>query len=322
MRHIVIFVLTLVAVSSSAQSSRRDSLLNMGRSLRDAKLFVEAIQHFTDAGGDAGRLEIANTRFVMGEFRPALSICDDLLSHESIYSEDAELLIARIRECQGLSRIARFKYKRLINNGNADAAYYFALMNCKTGHNTEAVQLLQKSIQLNRNNIDAHIVLSETLINSGQRYLAMLPLMYSLLYSTDTEGIRESAKQLEALWSNKSHIVLNLSRQKKTYVSEASERAEANITDWIRNSSCTDSRPQTECHTPELLAYLKANQENNLDWWQIVYADFFISICDAGYHDALVHHLCASLDPDGTRSWIESHEGNYAEFLTWLTFQK
>lgn len=322
MKHVIIILLSLFVVSAHAQISRRDSLLEMGRSLRDAKMYPDAILQFTEAGGDAGRLEIATTRYSMGEFRKAIAICKELVSHESIFADQAQLLIARIREAQGFARIARIGYKRLIRKGNADAPYYFALMMHKTGHNNEAVALLQQAIQRNKANIDAHVTLSELLLNGGQRYLAMMPIMYTLLYSTDTATIREVGSQLESLWSNSSHIILKLTSNRKNYVGDNVPTAEAHITDWIRNSQCEPTVSKTQCITPLLLDYLKNHQEISLDWWQITYADFYISICEAGFQDAFIHHICASVTPDATRSWIESHEGNYAEFLTWLTLQR
>ncbi|MDO4462377.1 MAG: hypothetical protein Q4C30_07780 [Bacteroidia bacterium] len=322
MKHVFsIFLLAMLTIAASGQSARRDSLLNMGRSLRDARMFAEAIFSFTEAGGDAGRIEIAQTRFETGEFSKALEICNGLIDNESIFTDEAELLVARIRDAQGLHRIANMKYRKLVKANNAKASYYYALMKHRTGNNNEAVKLLQHSITHNRANIDAHIVLSEIMINNGQRYLAILPIMYSLILSTDTETIREYQPQLEALLSKSSIAVQQLYTKSLPYVTNNIQRTESMISYYIENTECPANEPHIIHILPQLLNYMQEHQTDNIDWWQIAYADFFSTLCQAGHQEALIHHLCSSLNPTVTRQWIESHEGQYAAFLTWLSFQ-
>lgn len=323
MKYVITFFLaTIISIVASAQSSRRDSLLIMGRSLRDAKMYVEAINAFSDAGGDAGRIEIAQTRFEIGEFRKALDICDALIKNESIFSDDAKLLIARTREAQGLHRIANSKYRKLVKAGNVKASYYYALMKHRTGQNASAVELLQHSISHNKANVNAHIILSDIMINNGQRYLAMLPIMYTLLLSSDTKTIREYQTQLETLLSSKSQLINRLYTRPLPYVTNNIQKTDAMITSWIEDTDNPNNEPHLLYILPKLLDYMKDRQTDNIDWWQIMYADFFTSICEAGYQEAFLHHLCSTLEPDKTRQWIEAHEGQYAEFLTWLSFQR
>lgn len=322
MKHVIIIILSFLSVSAFSQSSRRDSLINMGRSLRSAHMEVEAMRYFTEAGGDIGRYEMALTRYTLGEYHASIEMCKELIKHESILSDEADLLIARIRDAQGLYRVARFKYNKLVKKGNADAAFYYALMQHRSGHNTKAVDLLQKTIRLNKANVDAHVVLAQILIDNGQRYLSMLPLMYSLLLPNDTAEIHTNASTLESLWNSNSDLVRQLHLAYLPYVPSYVNNVEELISDWNKNIDCPKESPRILCMSPNLLEYLQNNQSANFDWWQIIYADFFVSIREAGFEQPFLYHLCASIAPDLSRKWVEEHEADYAEFLTWLSFQR
>lgn len=322
MKHVIIIFLSLLSLSAFAQNARRDSLIHMGRALRNARMEVEAMRYFTEAGGDLGRYEMALTRYSLGEYHASIEICKELIKHESLLTDDANLLIARIRDAQGLKRIARLKYNKLVKKGNADAAFYFALMQHRSGHNNMAVDLLQKSIRLNKANVDAHVLLAQILIDNGQRYLAMLPLMYSLLLPNDTADIRTNARTLESLWSSNSDMVRQLHLSHLPYVSPATNAVEDHISNWNRTINCPKDSPRLLCMLPLLLEYLQLNQSSDLDWWQIVYADFFVSIREAGFEQPFLYLICTSLNPALSRNWVENHEADYAEFLTWLSFQR
>lgn len=322
MKHVITIILSLLTISTFAQNARRDSLIHMGRALRNARMEVEAMRYFTEAGGDLGRYEMALTRYSLGEYHASIEICKELIKHESLLTDDANLLIARIRDAQGLKRIAYLKYKKLVKKGNADAAFYFALMQHRSGHNNMAVDLLQKSIRLNKANVDAHVVLAQILIDNGQRYLAMLPLMYSLLLPNDTADIRTNARTLESLWNSNSDMVRQLHLSNLPYLPASTNSIEEHISDWNRTVNCPQDTPRLLCMLPLLMEYLQKNQSSNLDWWQVVYADFFISIREAGLEQPFLYHLCTSLSPDMSRIWVENHEADYAEFLTWLSFQR
>ena len=315
----ILFILLLLTVDASAQRERRDSLLQIGYVMRERGNYIEAMRFFAEVGGDVGTLEEAQTRYEMGEMNRAIRLCKQLIEHESQCSDDANLIIARAREAQGYKRVATSKYKKLTRKGNAEALYYWALMLQRSGHNAKATEMLQKSIRANSANRNPHELLAEIMIDNGDRYRAILPLTYSLLLPDDTASLRRSAMQLEFLWRPKANLlkrIANSNLDKDEKSNAFARMMDSYIYHWTDTAKVRSSSIRT--FTPILINKLKENQMMQMDWWQVVYADFLLSIEEAGHTEAFLYHITAALTPEETKSWIESHESEYASFLLWL----
>lgn len=325
MRKITTALLLLIATLVAAQSTtRQDSLLNIGRMWRDNHNFEMAIDQFLRAGGDEAEYEMALTHYYMGKISMALSESKSIAKRGNNFSLDAEVLTALCRESQGFERAAIRIYKNATAQGSSRAAYHYAAMLLRKGHRDEAEQWAQKSIMLNKNNADAHLLLATVMTEKNERFKSMMPIYYFLLINNDEEKQRLAYRQLISLW-RESAKAINLIKTCKV-PDPFNDAINRQIEQWTTSDSIAKVPAKEQItmlcqQTERLFRYLLETSELNLDFWQVTYTDFFVKFVTRNFVTPYVYYIADAEHHADVLVWTSSETYLFNEFRLWMEAQ-
>lgn len=321
-RNIAAVVVMMACVVAHGQTMvERDSLMREATRWRDVANYQEAINTYAKVKSDEARLAMADTYYEMGNIVAALDRAKWLQEDEGFtLKDDARLIEARCRERQGFDSAARRIYRQLANAGHAEAAYYYAAMMLKRGSVEAAGEMCQRAIRRDPMLTPAHLLLSEVETARGHRYQAMLPLMRYLLMASD-EGRMRNAERLVDMWKRGWGGIDPLKRR----VAEEpySELMEKEI-DGIERDVAVKWNSREELiegiveRTDTLVSRMRDTGEENLDFWQVTYADFLIEVHARGYIRAMIYFVFNGLYRTEVLTWLSENAGYFDEFSRWL----
>lgn len=323
---IILIISFITAQTALAQYSPRiDSLMTEAARLRDLQLYDNAVAIYLTLPTEAAQYELAATYYTMGKTTLALSLCREIEEQQGLMADKASLLMARCRDDQGYDAAAKRIYKRLIDKQNPDAAYYYALMLYRGGHVAETTELLMKALRWDNSLADAHLLLSEIMTNQGERFKAMMPLYYFLLIASDETQRLRAYDRLIALWrhSAKAIDILHINRPSHDAFNDRTDKM---IEQWATTDSISvvDGSEQIErllIQTNRLFRYLLDTSETNLDFWQLTYTDFFVTLVPRNFVAPYVYFISDVRHHAAVLDWIGREEALFAEFMLWMSAQ-
>ena len=320
-------LLLAVSLTSAGQTrisrAERDSLMDVAETRRYEGRHDEAIHIYERLGGEQARLETAATYLEKGKVLIALEQAK-AMRHDALFSrkDDALLIEAECRQAQGFDRAAMRIYRRLRKRGHARATYYYANMMYTKGRDAKAEELCCEALRRDRSIAPAHRLLAAVEVARGHRYRAILPLYFYLLSCSD-EGREEALPQLRSLWRREADFVRSLrhgdaadtfddqmeglmAELVETYDYKPGERGEADKIALMSDS---------------IFACAERLGAENLDFWQVHYADFFGLVHRGGFTAPMVHFVCAPADKGTALAWISANRALFDDFQTWLASQ-
>lgn len=317
--------MALIAISTAASAqqsaAQTDSLMARAARWRDAANYTEAINLYSQVKTDEASLAIADTYLEMGNVVAALDRAKALQRDEAFaLKDDARLIEARCRQRQGYDRAARRIYAKLTRQGHAEAAFYYADMMSQKGHFSIASSLCQTAIAKKPALTPAHLLLAQSEAALGHRYQALLSLMRYLLTASD-DGRAQNADLLAQLWRKGWGGLDPLA--KRTPEEPYSQQVEAAIDSLIAaiptsGGSPADLIENIAERTDSLAAFLRATGEENLDFFQVAYADFLIEAHVRGFIRPMVYFFFTSLYHAEVLTWLSENAGYFNEFRLWV----
>ncbi len=309
------------AVCAQRSAAVQDSLLSEAARWRDAANYTEAINLYSQVHSDEARLAIADTYLEMGNVVAALDRAKTMQKDDHFsLKPDARLIEARCRQRQGFDRAAQRIYAKLTRQGHPEAAFYYAAMMSNKGHHAKASRLCQKAIIKQPTLTPAHLLLAQTEMALGHRYQAMLPLMRYLLTASD-EGRTQNAEQLLHLWRRGwgSLDILNKRQPEEPY----SQAMEATIDSLIAAIPPAGQTPKDlieniAIRTDSLASAMRSTGEENLDFFQVAYADLLIEIHARGYVRPMVYFIFNTIYHADVLTWLSENAGYFDEFRIWV----
>lgn len=301
--------------------AREDSLMNAAREMADMGNFSEAINIYSQVPTERARIERTQAYLEMGNVVRALSDAK-LMGREKDFGlkDDALLIEARCRERQGFVEAARRMYRRLMRKGHAEGMYYYASHLHSIGHQAKAAEVCQKAIKANRQLTPAHELMADIETARGHRYQALLPLMRYMLTASDN-GRQAAAERLMRLWRRGGLGIDILSkREAEEKYSEMMEKRIDAICDSIRpkGETSADKIDALAMRTDSLLAVMRETGEENLDFWQVEYADFLIEIHARGFTRPMIYFIMEPAYRAECLAWLSENAGYFLEFETWV----
>ncbi len=349
MKHTILTILTLSlatsALSQSLTQAERDSLMDVAYQRRAVGAYTQALDIYGHLGGNRARLERAETYLELGieqtDSRPlspaemgygtygkAHNFTELALQEAKImqkdatfpYQDEARLIEGRARNAQGFTTKAKRIYKKLAEKGNAEAMFYLSKQLYAEGHLQEAEYYAQKAIIKDPLLTPAHRLLSTIELSMGHRYQALLPIYRYLLTASDA-GREESITQLRSLWRNEPWQFQLLG--KRTDEEPYSEKMEKKIDEICAQfgdqpTEATAIIEQISQKTDSLLAHMRDTGEENLDFWQIAYADFLIEVHARGYVRALTYFIFDPVYNTQVLAWLADNTAYFNEFRMWM----
>lgn len=251
--------------------------------------------------------------------------CKTLIKHDGKRTEDALILLALCREIQGFDRAAIHIYKRLVEQNSAAGAFHYGVMMEKKGKLNEAESLFQKSITLDRTLTESHLHLSNIMLIQGHRFKAMMPLYYALLVSSNRQTQEHAYSQLLNLWRKSAQAIDILNKKKET-----SNSFNISMDNYISSIATTDSISSLEGaaqikklyeYTSLLFKHLLETSENNLDFYQIYYTDFFVTLVPRNFVEPYIYYISDIKHHPIVLEWINDNGYLFNEFRLWMEAQ-
>ncbi len=283
------------------------------------------ISHAQVINQDSIDYDLAMLHYNTGKMSLCVAECRALIKGGGYYADDARVLLAMCRDSQGFYRVARRMYRKLVAQDNASAAYHYGSMLARRGHLDEAERMFQKAIIGDKSNAQAHLHLASVMATQGERFKAMLPLYYFLLVNNDEEKQIIAYNQLISLWRHSAQAMnlIKSSRKNDTFNDEVDKQ----ISMWVTSDSIThlDAKAQIAKlaeYTNQLFGYLLNCSEKNLDFWQVAYTDFFVTLVPRNFTTPYVYHISSAAHKPEVLEWLAGGNGDlFNEFRLWMEAQ-
>lgn len=322
-------LLAAIAASLSANAqtfskstlAREDSLMNVARSYADNGNFSEAINVYAQIPTERARIEMAQAYLEMGNVVRALADAKTMGKEKDFGLKDDALLIeARCREKQGFIQAARRMYRRLVKHNHAEGMFYYATYLHTIGHQAKAADICQKSIKANSSLTPAHALLSDIETARGHRYQAMLPL-YRYMLSASDAGRQEAAEKMIRLW-RRGGMGIDLFKMREAE-EPYSEKMEKQIDALIADIAPASDKPADQIaaiaqRTDSLLSHMRDTGEENLDFYQVQYADFLIEVHAREFVEPMTYFIFEPAYRTECLTWLSENAGLFAAFEGWV----
>lgn len=303
--------------------AERDSLMELAETRRYQERYDEAIGIYERLGGEAARLEMASTYLEKGKVLIALEQAK-AMRHDDLFSrkDDALLIEAQCRQAQGFSKAANRIYRRLHKKGHAKGIYFYANKMYAEGHDRKAETLCQEAIRRDRSIAPAHRLMAAIEVSLGHRYRALLPLYFYMLTCSD-EGREEGLPQLRSLWRREAGFVYTLQKERENDpFNDLMDRRMAQLVESADYKPGESGEMEKVAQmTDSLFAYADSHGQENLDFWQVQYADFFCQLHRNGYTAAMAHFVLSPADKGAALAWLTANGRLFDEFRAWLASQ-
>lgn len=315
--------LTAAAQTAYAHGTlaREDSLMNVARAYADNGNYSEAINTYSQIPTERARIERTQAYLEMGNVVRALSDAKLMRRDKEFGLKDDALLIeARCRERQGFTAAARRMYRRLTRNGHAEGMYYYASYLHTIGHQAKASDICQKAIKADGRLTPAHALLADIETARGHRYQALLPL-YAYMLTASDYGREAAADKLLRLWRRGGlGIDLLKMREDEEPYSEMMEKTIDSLIVSIRpeGDKPADLIEAIAARTDSLLSAMRDTGEENLDFWQVTYADFLIEVHARGYVKPMTYFIFEPAYRTESLTWLSENAGLFEAFGSWI----
>lgn len=312
---------TIAQTYGQGTLAREDSLMNVARTYADNGNFSEAINVYSQIPTERARIEMAQAYLEMGNVVRALSDAK-LMRKEKDFSlkDDALLIEARCRERQGFIQAARRMYRRLTKHNHAEGMFYYATYLHTIGHQAKAAEICQKSIKADGKLTPAHALLSDIETARGHRYQALLPL-YRYMLSASDFGRQEAAEKLIRLW-RRGGMGLDIFKM-RTAEEPYSEKMEKEIDALIADITPASDKPADMIaaivlRTDSLFARMRDTGEENLDFYQVTYADFLIEVHAREFVTPMTYFIFEPAYRTECLTWLSENAGYFQTFESWI----
>ena len=331
MHHFRLFIfgcLFCVVYQVQAQRSRVDSLVDVAVEWREkgnAELALRELNAIEAGKNQNERVlyELAYTHLVLSHYTLAITPAKKAMAMSGEYRVDAALVLAQSYVSRGEYKRAQRLFLTLEDDARTDERipYQFASLYLKMWELDNAEAEVQKAIVLNRSFVDAHLLLSNILIEKGMRVKAMLSLYFYIFLNNDNEDGINAAKQLDKLWKASSGRVLYF--LKPTPARDIYFEADQYIKTICTNDSITsfqgaDAIRLLSQYTDGLFGFFKTHSGDNFDFYQLIYLDFFIELQSKGYVEPFVYFVSNAQWHAQVLEWIASNEQQFNAFRIWM----
>lgn len=287
---------------------------------------MECISGQTTGQKDSVDYYLAQHHYNVGKVALCVSECKSIIDADTYYATDAKVLLALCRERQGYERAAVRLYKKLVNEDkSASGAFHYASMLTRKGKLNMAQEVCQKAIRYDKSMSDAHHLLSTIMATKGYRFEAMMPLYYFLLINDNQEQQKIAYKQLISLWRRSSQT-MNLLK-KPMAPDPFNDNMNKMINQWTTSDSIASMKGKDQIielgrKTENLFDYLLSNSEQNLDFWQVMYSDFFVQLSPRNFLMPYIYYISDASHHGEVLEWISGPEGDmFNEFRLWMEAQ-
>lgn len=327
-RSLLLLCSLFVAALAVSQNTRVDSLVDNAVAWREkgnGELALRELDLLAASKnvGERVLFELAFTHLQLGHYTLAITPAKKVMANNGQYRVDAALILMECYVARGEYNRARRLFKPLSREALVDERipYHFAALYQKMGMLDEAEEQIQRAILINRSYVDAHLLLCNIMLEKGERLKAMLPLYYYLLLDNGGDEGDRAVKQLIHLWKFSSGRMLEMfkpSTPKGVYALAQRHINAIAVNDSIGKLDGGGAIDLLSRHTASLFDFLSTHNEDNFDFYQLVYIDFFCELHAKGHVEPFTYYICNPQWHPQVLEWIAGNGQRFNAFRIWM----
>lgn len=306
MRHLFLLFFIGVFALGSAQTPLVEKLINEGIELYDLGKYDEAIARYEKAlslhpRNMAARYELAYTYYTKGDYDKAIEHSRVVAQAKRDYWIDGVVIYGASLEHKGLSKRAVVVFEQAFekHSGHPGLRYNAALSYFSLKKYDLAEQNLHLSIENDRANPSAHLLMANVALARGDKAKCLMALYYFLLLEPDSE---RSPKVFDLLQHVAEHMV---------------KSGQVDVAKEVR----ADSVVAHEKFTLGLLTMLKTDSAKYSGFWKDKYLDFFYELNQKGYGAPLAYFTAQCKFKQETIDWSATNFRLFGDFVEWMSKQ-
>ncbi|MFT3738127.1 MAG: tetratricopeptide repeat protein [Breznakibacter sp.] len=295
----------------SAQTPLVEKLMEEGIELYDLGKYDEAIARYEKAlslhpRNMAARYELAYTWYTKGNYDKAIEHSRIVVQADDDYWIDGVVIYGASLENKGLSKRAVKVFEQGIAKrpDHPQLRYNAALSYFSLKQYALAEQYLSVSIENDRANPSAHLLMANTALAQGDKNKCLMALYYFLLLEADSE---RSAQALVLLQSVAGHVM-------------KSGQVEVALPDGDGGTTASEVDVHVK-FTLGFLKYLEADKSKYSGFWRGKYVDFFSELYQKGYGAPLAYFTIQSRHKQEMIDWSAANYKSFGAFVDWMSQQ-
>ena len=332
MRYLLILLLLTGFFVVQAQDSQAEKLLKQGNALFDHELYEDAINKYKqvlvfDKKNEQAYYELAYTCLAIRNWEDALYYCRLTLDFEGDYNLDAILIYGKVLDNKGNGKQAIREYKKALKKYPQECLLYYnlALSYEKRKEYKNAEEAVIKGLKINKAHLPSHKLLSSLMKERGEVLKSILPLYYCILLEPDDHEKQDLISELQVQWrvAQVQRKKVDVPISKHSSVSGL-KTAESKLNAVSREVSLKypDEPFKLVNQTIALLAMLEEVQTGELDFFDILYVDFFTMLYRAGHAESFSYFICSAAYNAEVLLWVGDHQSAFSAFIERMELQQ
>lgn len=315
-----------------AQQSESEKLIKQGQALFGHELYEDAINKYKqaitlDKKNIEAHYELAFTYLTIKDDKEALYYCRNVLAKDNEYWLDALLIYGALLNNKGQYIQAIREYKKALKKYPNESLLYFNMGQSylKLKKPDEAERAVIQGLQLNKQHVAGHRLLSDIMKQKGEVLKSMLPLYYALFIEVDEMNRELLFDDLQVRW----HVAMV---QKPGFAKPISKHssvsglkvAESKLNDIAREASVNNPEEPYKLvnQTLALFTMLNEEQTGEMDFFDIQYVDFFKQLHIATHTEAYSYFICSTKYNAESLLWIGDNKAKFNAFINWMELQQ
>ena len=328
--HLLLLMLTLFAISVSAQTPTVQDIVNEGIKYHDEGNYSNAIETYKkaleiDPSSGLANYEIALTYFAMKDYKNA-----ELHSKKAVEANDNHKMHACIMYGNSLDMLGETKkaikvYEKAIKDFDNYLLYYnYALTCLKAGETEKAYDAAIKAILNNSSHASSHLILSQVMEKKGSRVKAMLPLYFFLMLEPNSARSEVNYQALRGFID----LGVTQTSEKNINVSVPTDKdgdfgaAEMMISLSKASNTLEENKGKTDLelfagNNEQIFSILGELKKENTGFWWDFYVPFFYGLATENLVKPFSYYISQSIGEEAGK-WIEDNNAEFEKFKNWV----
>jgi tetratricopeptide (TPR) repeat protein len=297
-----------------------------GIELHDQGLYKDAVAKYEkalkiDPHSAAVLYELANTWYVLTDYEKSKEYSKQVVDMNEDYWIDAVILYGSSLENTGESKKAMKLYNTAVKKypTNSLLRYSIGLNYFNAKQYDKAEENARLTIELNKGDAPAHLLMANTMLAKGLKLNCMLSLYYFLVIEQDTERSTKAFDLLNMLWDSMSSAKWPNDNKPRSKTVDPSLNIEFAMSTFKPQSG--DELAIFNQRTTFLFNELSKTNWDETNFWYQNYISFFNEIIKLKHTDSYTYFISNCKYKTEVLKWISTHQSSFSAFINWMERQ-
>ncbi|MGE0021903.1 MAG: tetratricopeptide repeat protein [Draconibacterium sp.] len=329
-RLLFLLILTLFAISVSAQTPTAQDIVNEGIKYHDEGNYPKAIETYKKAleinpNSGLALYEMALTYFTIKDYQNAEIASKKAIDANDDHKMHAYMMLGNSLDMLGEPKKAIKAYEKAIKDYDNYLLYYnYALACLNAGETEKAYDAAIKAILNNSSHASGHLILSQVMEKKGSRIKAMLPLYFFLMLEPNSARSEVNYKALRGFID----LGVTQTSKKNINVSVPTDKdadfgaAEMMISLSRASNALEENKDKTDLelfanNNEKIFLMLGELKKENTGFWWDFYVPFFYEMATKNLVKPYSYYISQSAGEEAGK-WIEENEAEFEKFKNWV----